>query len=179
MVLIDDHVQLITAAFHSNCGGQTSNSEDVWLTSKSYLRSVVDTFCTTGTRHSQWRREVNKSDWVRYLKTHQESPVTKECLDSVAVCFPQDERQVVYAGVDIPLKDIRNDWNLKSTFFSVNEEGETIVLTGRGYGHGVGLCQEGAMRMALYGKSFKDILHYYYEGINIVSIEALKFFLED
>ncbi|MCB0431122.1 MAG: SpoIID/LytB domain-containing protein [Flavobacteriales bacterium] len=178
MVLIDNNLHMITAAFHSNCGGQTSNSEDVWLTQKPYLRSVVDTFCTSQ-HNAHWTLEVSKSDWKQYLKTHQDKSIDDTALDRVACSFPQNERQVFYASTDIPLKNIRSDWNLKSTYFSVVEKGEHVILNGRGYGHGVGLCQEGAMRMALLGKNYKEILEYYYEGVNLVSIEALKFFLEE
>ena len=46
IVVIDREKELITASFHSNCGGQTVNSEDVWMLSKPYLRSIKDPFCT-------------------------------------------------------------------------------------------------------------------------------------
>ena len=43
-----------------------------------------------------------------------------------------------------------------------------LVLRGRGYGHGVGLSQEGANRMAEIGKKYKDIIRFYYEGVGII-----------
>jgi len=42
IVIVDENLELITAPFHSNCGGETANSEDVWMLPKSYLRSVID-----------------------------------------------------------------------------------------------------------------------------------------
>ncbi len=65
------------------------------------------------------------------------------------------------------LRTIRTDLNLRSAFFSVVPEGDTIKLKGRGYGHGVGLCQEGAMAMAAKGSDYKQIIDFYYVGVII------------
>jgi len=50
----------------------------------------------------------------------------------------------------------------------------TELLEGRGYGHGVGLCQEGAMVMALSGKSFREIIGFYYPGVMIIDVSDAK-----
>lgn len=47
-VIVDNDKRMISAAFHSNCGGQTVNSEDIWSIPTSYLKSVTDTFCLSG-----------------------------------------------------------------------------------------------------------------------------------
>ncbi|MFM7666605.1 MAG: stage II sporulation protein D, partial [Bacteroidota bacterium] len=62
----------------------------------------------------------------------------------------------------IPLRDIREEFRLKSTYFSVNLIENNVVLTGKGFGHGVGLCQEGAMQLAKLGFTTEEILNYYY-----------------
>lgn len=54
-VIIDQDSVLIISAFHSNCGGQTSSSEDVWLTSQPYLKSVSDPYCINS-RNALWRK---------------------------------------------------------------------------------------------------------------------------
>ena len=71
----------------------------------------------------------------------------------------------------IPLMEIRTDLGLRSTFFSVKVEGDSVILNGRGYGHGVGLCQEGAMAMASKGFDFKKIIEFYYKGVVILDIK--------
>ena len=69
---------------------------------------------------------------------------------------------------------IRDDWGLRSTFFNMfPEEDEKIVLWGKGYGHGVGLSQEGAMYMAKQGFNYKDILRFYFFNIRIMHYEDL------
>jgi stage II sporulation protein D len=74
----------------------------------------------------------------------------------------------------MPLIKIRDDFKLKSTFFSVFTDGNSVILKGRGYGHGVGLCQEGAMVMASKGYSYKKILSYYFSGIIISDIKSAR-----
>jgi stage II sporulation protein D len=71
----------------------------------------------------------------------------------------------------MPLRTIRSDLNLRSTFFSVYANSDSVILKGRGYGHGVGLCQEGAMVMASKGFKFKDIINFYYSGVIISDIK--------
>ena len=84
--------------------------------------------------------------------------------------FTQDERKAKIVGV--PLTTIRKDWNLKSTFFSVVYYGDKVVLEGKGYGHGVGLSQEGAIRMVELGIPYKEILVHYYTGAKVVRLGA-------
>jgi SpoIID/LytB domain protein len=56
---------------------------------------------------------------------------------------------------------------LKSTLFKVEREGDSFVFHGAGFGHGVGMCQMGAIGMATAGKSYKDILGHYYRGTHL------------
>ncbi|MEO8707401.1 MAG: SpoIID/LytB domain-containing protein, partial [Kofleriaceae bacterium] len=56
---------------------------------------------------------------------------------------------------------------LKSTLFEVTRDGDSFVFRGAGFGHGVGMCQMGAIGMATAGKSHKDILGHYYRGTHI------------
>ena len=69
----------------------------------------------------------------------------------------------------ILMTKIRKDWNLKSTFFNMfpDEDGK-IVIWGKGYGHGVGMSQEGARRMAEKGFKYKDIIKFYYFNVRIM-----------
>jgi stage II sporulation protein D len=67
----------------------------------------------------------------------------------------------------LTLRKIREDFNLKSTYFNIATEGDKVIFNGRGYGHGVGLSQEGAIEMAKEGKTFTEILDYYYPNTKI------------
>lgn len=92
--------------------------------------------------------------------------------------FEQDERKAFYISpvLGIPLRDLRQKFNLKSTFFSTSLDNGEVVISGKGYGHGVGLCQEGAMRMARLGYDFRQIAKYYFPGARIVDLSEEEFF---
>lgn len=178
-VVVDNNLNLITAAFHSNCGGETCNSEDVWAISKSYLKSVKDTFCTSQSQ-AHWQRDISLEDWKSYLQLKQNN--SKGKTPPMITSFNQAYGRAVYLedkGLKIPLKNIRNDFKLKSTFFSIEQIGDSIKFKGRGYGHGVGLCQEGAMEMARQKYSYEYILHYYYKDVSLVDVSALSYFRQE
>jgi stage II sporulation protein D len=89
------------------------------------------------------------------------------------------EKEYVYGNQRIPYKTIRSDWQLKSAYFSIVERNDSVVICGRGYGHGVGLCQEGAIRMAQLGYSHSYIINFYYKDVEIVDLSRLDFFREE
>ena len=84
--------------------------------------------------------------------------------------MPLKHRQDYYLfGQDSLLfSKIRDDFQLRSDYFDVTFVGNQFVLDGRGYGHGVGLSQEGAMEMARKGYHYTAILNYYYHQIQII-----------
>ncbi len=181
MVVVDDNLNLIIAAFHSNSGGQTANSEDVWGKATPYLRSINDTF-SLGMPNSKWTRRMLKDDWLTYLKLKHNFPVDKEEGKRIATNFYQNERKVYLesGGVKVPLKIIRQDFLLKSTYFNVVPLGkDSILISGRGYGHGLGMCQEGAMRMAKLGYSYTEILKFYYKNIQLINLQKLSFYKDE
>ncbi|MCB0479568.1 MAG: hypothetical protein KDC84_15480, partial [Crocinitomicaceae bacterium] len=67
-------------------------------------------------------------------------------------------------------------FDLKSTYFSCKPEGDYVVLSGRGFGHGIGLCQEGAMNMAKAGYTYKQILKFYFQEILIGKYKEFQYF---
>ncbi len=178
IVIVDSDINLITATFYSNCGGITANSEEVWRQKLYYLRSRKDTFCTHE-NNSIWSKKVLRTNWEAYLKKHNCSndALNNEC----SIEYFQNGREQFYwkDDVKIPFVQIRKDFKLKSALFDVEEESQHVLLKGKGFGHGVGLCQEGAMRMAKLGYSYIDILHYYYEDVHMINLESLAFFKAD
>lgn len=180
LVLVDANIRLIHATFHSNCGGETMNAEDLWSKSEPYLRSTVDTFCLRSP-HATWEKTMPKSEWLGYLQRRFSLPTTSNPkLDAVLNYEP--ECRDLYLGNTWPLialKQVREDMDLRSTYFSVQTKGDQVMLKGRGFGHGVGLCQEGSMRMAQSGFSYTDILHHYYSDVHLVDLATLDFFREE
>ncbi len=176
LVIVDSTLNLITAAFHSNCGGQTVGSEDVWLKSKSYLKPVIDSYCISQ-RCAIWEKTIPLEKWKQYLKSNG-FQISNYTNDSTIYNFNQISRKTYYRILNdsIALRKIRLDFNLRSTFFNITVSNNNLFLKGRGYGHAVGLCQEGAMQMAKKGISYQEIIKFYYKNTYIVSLRALNFF---
>jgi stage II sporulation protein D len=178
VVIVDSDINLITATFYSNCGGQTANSEEVWKQQLYYLRSIKDTFCLHE-NNAVWTKKITKKEWTNYLINYgmPKGSLQHECSTE----YFQNCREQFYENqnVQIPFTTIRKDFHLKSAQFDVIEEGNYVVLKGKGFGHGVGLCQEGAMKMAKTGYSYIQILHFYYEDVHMINLESLAFFKAD
>ncbi len=180
-VVVDENLNLIVAAFHSNSGGQTANSEDVWGSYTNYLRSTNDSF-STKMPNAHWERKMLTDDWLTYLKLKHNCSTDKPSEKFAAVNFKQDSRKVYLecSNTRIPLKNIRLDLQLKSTFFSISEiNNDSIIFKGKGYGHGLGMCQEGAMRMSKLGYKHMDILNFYYKNIQLIDMRKLNFFKDE
>jgi stage II sporulation protein D len=177
LVLVDTTLELITASFHSNCGGQTCNSEDVWILPKLYLKSVKDPYCVQR-KNARWEREVSQVKWLDYFERVHGYRTGDEQTKQRVLNFTQTSRAPYFQNNrDIWLKEVRSDWRFRSTFFSTHVSGDQVVVQGRGFGHGVGLCQEGAMEMALRGITHKDILNFYYTEVALIDIASLRFLL--
>lgn len=175
LVIVDTSLSLITAAFYSNSGGETSASEYVWQQPRSYLRSVVDTFSIGGNSY-KWTKKIAYSNWKSYLKRngfHLSPSVTGNSFKTSGYIR---KKYYVYKNDSIAYTKIRSAYKLRSTFFTIDYVDGFIILNGRGYGHGVGLSQEGAMAMDKQGYTYKEIIKFYYQNVFIVSLRALQFF---
>ncbi|MCI5056298.1 MAG: SpoIID/LytB domain-containing protein, partial [Flavobacteriales bacterium] len=138
MVLVDKNMKFLTAAYHSNCGGRTANSEDVWTHEKSYLRSVPDTFCLSQP-HAVWEKRVSKSKWLNYLEMIHELELSNDNAKIVDLNYSSNARDPYFLASDSSLTTttIRADWKLRSSFFDIVQEEDEVVLKGKGFGHGV------------------------------------------
>lgn len=166
------HDAPIMAVFHSNCGGKTSDPKGVWNQGQPYLRSVHCSYCEKG-GHFHWRVEIPISDLVRKLRVSgaglsdivQLQVLDRDESDRVTTLTIMDgdgQRKKVKgstfrmaAGPDL----------IRSTRFDAEVRGDKIVFNGKGWGHGVGLCQEGAYGMAKQGYGAFDILRHYYHDV--------------
>jgi stage II sporulation protein D len=180
-VIVDNDLNLIVAAFHSNSGGQTVNSEDIWGSKKDYLRSVIDTF-SIGMPSYSWKKTIPLSEWKSYLKKNK-YPIDDSEAFRHATYLIQTSRltHLQFQSHKIPLKNIRDDLKLMSTLFNIhlNATSDSVIFYGRGFGHGVGLSQEGAMKMAKLGYTYEQIIRFYYQNVLLIDLRKLNFFKEE
>lgn len=178
-VFVDSTYSLISTYFSANCGGQTSDASYVWKNSISYCQPFIDTFCIH-THQATWKKVIPRTEWEGYLKKQYGLDVKDSYIREQMYSFEQDSRKAFYIhpSLGVPLRDLREKFRLKSTFFDVSVSGSSVILKGKGFGHGIGLCQEGAMAMATIGYNYKQIGLFYFDGIKIMDYSKLLFYRE-
>ena len=120
MILLDEKNELINSVFHSNCGGVTANSEDVWQSFTTYLRSVVDTFCLN----------QNHSTWIKTIPFNNSTKLA--CND-----FLVRHKLYILNNDTFNLNNFRVNYNLPSTLFSGFQQDDKIILEGKGFAMGL------------------------------------------
>ena len=167
--------EAINAFFHSNSGGKTELASNVWIGGKDfpYLQSVE----TSGEEeYTQYSSEViiSKTDLLEKLK--QEYPEIKinfeesECIKILDYTQSGRVKTVKFGNTEIAGTKVRSILGLKSTNFSIKLDGENVIFSVKGYGHGVGMSQTGADSMAKAGSGYEEILKYFYTGVEITTI---------
>lgn len=165
---------LFPAFYHAESGGYTEDPRLVFAArNMPALRPVVCPF-SAGSPHYAWTLELRLSDLGELLRRHgvdvgrvtglevaERSPSLRAL--SVVVRGTRDVARV--RGSDFR-RMVGYD-TLRSTLFAVTVSGDTAYFAGRGYGHGVGLCQWGARGMAEQGYSARQILEFYYPGATL------------
>jgi stage II sporulation protein D len=168
-----------SALFHSDCGGRTSDAASVWGgQALPYLASVVDDG-PAARAHTAWTYEVDREALRRALNAHAPTAVgaTLTAIDVVERDAAQRNRRIRLRGartVVVRGEDFRAAMtrafgarSVKSTRFDIRRRGEVFTLEGRGFGHGVGLCQAGAYAHVRAGTPLHEILSRYYPGTRL------------
>lgn len=160
----------IDALFFSTSNGYTENSEDYWDGEIPYLRSVSSPW-DKGTEKYIHKMQIPVSQFEARLGVRVGSGGTIGKI--IARTEGKRVAKVDFNGKILTGKSIREKLDLRSTDFSWERKGSSIVITTKGFGHGVGMSQYGANGMAAEGKSYKDIVLHYYKGVKITSAENM------
>ncbi len=172
-VITDRDSLLIEAAFHGNCGGETASSSDVWLAGYPYLVSVKDPWCSYSAS-STWSRSIPREEWNSFLRSKGITPGGEGTLYTGKGPARGRTIRLTTQGKTITSEEIRIRFGLRSAYFTLTPAGDSIAISGRGYGHGVGLCQDGAKHMAEKKMTFDRIAGFYYPGTLIVDIKNAR-----
>jgi stage II sporulation protein D len=162
------------AFFHSTCGGRTeSPGKALGKPEYDFLEGVPCGFCGASP-HYKWSARIRAKDLVAKLRSSgiAVGPVT--CVSAVAGDDPQAGAgyagrsvRLAWPGGEIaaPIVDFRRAMGtltVQSGKFDCRAQGDEFLFTGRGLGHGAGMCQYGCKGMAEAGRSYREILMYYY-----------------
>jgi len=163
----------VFAAYHTDSGGATENSEFVWGTVRPYLRGVVDPYSRDAPNH-EWSLRLDLAT-IEARVPRASRPAG--ALQRVDVASTSPSGRVMTLRLSSPGgvaemrgTDFRNAVGvsvLRSTLFVARPVGGAIEFAGRGFGHGVGMSQWGARGQAAAGRDAFEILRYYYSGVAI------------
>lgn len=174
----------IEAVYHADCGGYTSAAAMVWGHQPvPYLVARADPYCRRQPA-PDWRFEMSAGDLgrrlaldprtavgpvlrrIRILERDRAGRVVRVALEGNGMRMVRGEllREMLGRGALTP--------PLRSTRFTVRRRGDSFVFVGRGAGHGVGLCQAGALARIAAGVSLQSVLRHYYPGTSIAPLNA-------
>jgi stage II sporulation protein D len=168
--------ELAETLFHACCGGHTLPARSVFGGNVPYLVAVEDRYCA-GCWGEKWNvevtfRELNKQLRKVFAKKGWQGPIKKAVVQKKS----GKNIQLLVVGnlrlklSKVELRKLLGVKKIKSNNFDIQVRGKKIVFQGNGRGHGVGLCQWGARRMAEKKKSYKEILKKYYPKTKMVQM---------
>lgn len=201
VITYDD--KLINAFFHANSGGKTEDSLNIWGRENiPYLKSVVgneeDIFLEKVTFTYEEFEKIMTENFLEYdklIQSSQENPSN----DSVNKDIKNDENnseenhkilieknikileknssgrvsKVKISNITLDGTEVRSLFGLRSTFFDIDMTQNNITFNTKGYGHGIGLSQDGANSMAKKGSLYKDIIQHFYSNVEIKNILSI------
>jgi len=181
----------IRANYHSLCGGHTANVEEVWEEEpKVYLQGRKDHFCRNFPQF-HWERKWDKKELSQMLEENipsltgdlpnedlgevKEVKIKEKGKSGRVIVLEVRTKKKVYRIIKDKIRSLFRDPQsgkiLPSTLFTIKVERgggiRSLTLQGRGNGHGVGMCQIGALEMAREGNDFRKILRTYYPGVKV------------
>jgi stage II sporulation protein D len=179
----------IEAKYHSTCGGRTADFNDAWPGDPPpYLKSVRCNYCSKSP-HFEWEKIIDKKNFFHLIRNKLASIKSAlpadELITNIKLIKNRKSKRVLKFIIitkkneyPIPgyylrtLFGYKNDPGglLKSNYIDLEVKGDDIIIKGKGWGHGVGMCQFGALEMARQGKNYKRILYHYYSNTKIKTI---------
>jgi stage II sporulation protein D len=161
--------------YHQNCGGQTEDASAVFPKfAAPYLRRLTDPYCVARGR-MEWNSEISSGDLSRALGAPVPSVRVIDRTASGRVAWLDvSGRRVAASALHFAVGRALG-WHLvRSAAYEVSATSGGFRFRGRGSGHGVGLCQHGAAAMAAKGRSYREILSFYYPGTRTgVTVQGL------
>jgi stage II sporulation protein D len=172
--------------YHQNCGGTLASASEVWPGDNApYLRTHADPYCILP-RPQTWESTISIADVDAALRASGfDVPRRWTALEIASRSESGRVARLRLTGGSPPTAEISGSsfrfavdralgWNkIRSDLYSVRAAPDRLVFSGRGTGHGVGLCQAGADEMAREGKDYKQILSFYYPGTQIGAHPAI------
>ena len=185
--------EICDTRFSKCCGGQTEEFQYCWEdVPKPYLVSFHDPYCNTSDRHilSQVLNDFDQEtpDFYRWTVEYTQEQLSelinrklKDDFGTITDLIPLERgksgriwklkivgtKKTFTIGKELEIRRTLSETHLYSSAFEVEKQGDRFILHGSGWGHGVGLCQIGAAVMGEQGKTYDEILLFYYRNATI------------
>ena len=185
--------EICDTRFSKCCGGQTEEFQYCWEdTPKPYLLSFHDPYCNTSDKHilSQVLNDFDQEtpDFYRWTVEYSQEQLSelvnrklKDDFGTITDLIPLERgksgriwklkivgtKKSFTIGKELEIRRALSETHLYSSAFDVEKQGDRFILHGSGWGHGVGLCQIGAAVMGEQGKTYDEILLFYYRNATI------------
>lgn len=156
----------INAVYHAISGGKTESCEDVWGKDLPYLKSVLSEWDKLGKNYAT-SATFSAQDLKTKFPETEFSGEESSYFNSIKRTNAGRIKEICLCDKTLSGEDVRSALDLRSANFTVEYKDGNFVFTVYGYGHGVGMSQNGANEMAKQGSDFKEILKYYYTGCKI------------
>lgn len=164
----------INAFFHSNSGGKTEQTINVWGGNNyPYLQSVS----TQGEdAYSQYASEVSltKEEFINKIKEkHSNFSIDfsqEDCIKVLEYTEGERVKTIKIGNLELSGVEVRTLLGLRSANFKVEIENDNLKFSVFGYGHGVGMSQTGADSMAKQGSNYEEIIKHFYTGVQIIDM---------
>jgi stage II sporulation protein D len=174
VIMTFDHAPIL-AYFHSTSGGKTADDKYVWKGEDlPYLQGVKCTY-SKESPHYEWQlkltvNEIESALKRKYAMAGKIRGISFKKYDDrvYEVVISHGHGTITMSGNEFRM--MISPSKLKSTWFWSEKKGSTFYISGRGWGHGVGMCQWGARGRAEAGQNYSRILAAYYKGINFTKI---------
>ena len=167
----------INAFFHSNSGGKTESSLNIWGgIDYPYLKSV-ETAGEEGYTQYSSEAKFTKEELLNKLKEKYEDCEIdysqENCIQILEYTTSGRVKTIKFGNKEIAGTEARTILGLRSTNFTFTISGDEIIFSVIGYGHGVGMSQTGADALAKSGSNCEEIIKHFYTDVEIVEVNSL------
>ena len=157
--------KVIEAFFFSTSSGLTENCEEVFVEALPYLRSVDSHYDEISPVY-ETQKVINYTEFCNKLGI-ENVPLNIKITKTTST---GRIKNITINGVNFTGNQVTQRLGLRSNYFEIKQDNDNVIVTTKGYGHGVGMSQYGANGMAKEGYTYKDILNHYYTNIQISKI---------
>ncbi len=157
--------EIILSVYHAVSSGSTESAKNVWGGDYPYLQSVSSVGDKLAKNYIS-QAEFTPEEIKKAFESTEE--ITKNPFSDLKRTDAGTVKTIKFCGEEYKGSEIREKLDLKSSNFEVEFNDGKIIFTVYGYGHGVGMSQNGANYMAQQGSNYKEILSHYYKGTAVI-----------